>query len=102
MEGEERKKKKEKALEWKKKAEEAVEVGGLSYIDFDRFVKEALKHDGLVRLGEGFVAAGGYICDHNGGWIIGFCRYLGNCTVTEAKLFEDLGCVKPSSGKTIR
>ncbi|TYI40592.1 hypothetical protein ES332_A02G173700v1 [Gossypium tomentosum] len=44
MEGEEGKKKKEKALEWKKKAEEAVEVGGSSYIDFDRFVKEALKH----------------------------------------------------------
>ncbi|KAG8497347.1 hypothetical protein CXB51_008637 [Gossypium anomalum] len=44
MEGEEGKKKKEKALEWKKKAEEAVEVGGSSYIDFDRFVEEALKH----------------------------------------------------------
>ncbi|XP_016740785.1 UDP-glycosyltransferase 85A8-like isoform X1 [Gossypium hirsutum] len=44
MEGEEGKKKKEKALGWKKKAEEAVEVGGSSYIDFDRFVKEALKH----------------------------------------------------------
>ncbi|MBA0707158.1 hypothetical protein Golax_019232 [Gossypium laxum] len=44
MEDEEGKKKKEKALEWKKKAEEAVEVGGLSYIDFDRFFKEALKH----------------------------------------------------------
>ncbi|MBA0851947.1 hypothetical protein Goshw_029409 [Gossypium schwendimanii] len=44
MEDEEGKKKKEKALEWKKKADEAVEVGGLSYIDFDRFFKEALKH----------------------------------------------------------
>ncbi|MBA0551840.1 hypothetical protein Golob_022701 [Gossypium lobatum] len=44
MEVEEGKKKKEKVLEWKKKAEEAVEVGRLSYIDFDRFFKEALKH----------------------------------------------------------
>ncbi|KAK8476631.1 hypothetical protein V6N12_044916 [Hibiscus sabdariffa] len=44
MEGEEGKKMKEKALEWKKKAEAATGVGGLSYSDFDRFVKEALKH----------------------------------------------------------
>ncbi|MBA0581885.1 hypothetical protein Gorai_024047 [Gossypium raimondii] len=46
-----------------------------------------LRTDGLVRLDEGFAAAGDYICDHNGGWIIGFCRYLGNCTKTEAKLW---------------
>ncbi|MBA0735084.1 hypothetical protein Gogos_018961 [Gossypium gossypioides] len=38
------KKMKEKALEWKKKAEEATDVEGLSYCNFDRFVKEALKH----------------------------------------------------------
>ncbi|MBA0551843.1 hypothetical protein Golob_022704 [Gossypium lobatum] len=43
-EGEEGKKMKEKALEWKKKAEEATDVEGLSYRNFDRFVKEALKH----------------------------------------------------------
>ncbi|MBA0851307.1 hypothetical protein Goshw_017337 [Gossypium schwendimanii] len=43
-EGEEGKKMKEKALEWKKKAEEATDVEGLSYCNFDRFVKEALKH----------------------------------------------------------
>ncbi|KAE8706964.1 hypothetical protein F3Y22_tig00110387pilonHSYRG00411 [Hibiscus syriacus] len=44
MEGGEGKEMKEKALEWKKKAEAATDVGGLSYSDFDRFVKEALKH----------------------------------------------------------
>ncbi|MBA0607832.1 hypothetical protein Godav_020095 [Gossypium davidsonii] len=42
-----------------------------------------LKTDGLVRNEEGFAAAGGLVCDHNGGWIIEFCRYLGSCTVTE-------------------
>ena len=44
MEGDKGKKMKEKALEWKKKAEEATDVGGSSYNDFDRFVKEALYH----------------------------------------------------------
>ncbi|XP_021301175.1 7-deoxyloganetin glucosyltransferase-like isoform X2 [Herrania umbratica] len=44
MEGDEGKKMKEKALEWKKKAEAATDVGGASYNDFDRFVKEALYH----------------------------------------------------------
>ncbi|MBA0573978.1 hypothetical protein Golob_001221 [Gossypium lobatum] len=46
-----------------------------------------LRTDGSIRLDEEFAAAGGYVCDHNGGWIIGFCRYLGNCTVTEAELW---------------
>ncbi|XVF61595.1 hypothetical protein PTKIN_Ptkin08bG0142700 [Pterospermum kingtungense] len=41
MEG---KKMKEKALEWKKKAEAATNVGGSSYNNFDRFVEEALYH----------------------------------------------------------
>ncbi|XVF17279.1 hypothetical protein REPUB_Repub10bG0106000 [Reevesia pubescens] len=44
MEGDEGKKMREKALEWKKKAEAATDVGGSSYTDFDRFVKEALYH----------------------------------------------------------
>ncbi|KAK5783307.1 hypothetical protein PVK06_037815 [Gossypium arboreum] len=45
-----------------------------------------LRTDGSIRLDEGVAATGGYICYHNGGWIIGFYRYLGNCTVTEAEL----------------
>ncbi|XVF17278.1 hypothetical protein REPUB_Repub10bG0105900 [Reevesia pubescens] len=45
MEGDEGKKMREKALDWKKKAEAATDVGGSSYTDFDRFVKEALYHD---------------------------------------------------------
>ncbi|XVE86801.1 hypothetical protein DITRI_Ditri18aG0063400 [Diplodiscus trichospermus] len=44
MEGDKAKKMKEKALEWKKKAELATDVGGSSYNDFDRFIKEALCH----------------------------------------------------------
>ncbi|XVF61597.1 hypothetical protein PTKIN_Ptkin08bG0143000 [Pterospermum kingtungense] len=44
MEGDKGKKMKEKALGWKKKAEAATGVGGSSYNNFDRFVKEALHH----------------------------------------------------------
>ncbi|MBA0668471.1 hypothetical protein Goklo_001378 [Gossypium klotzschianum] len=46
-----------------------------------------LRTDGSIRLDEEFAAVGGYVCDHNGGWIIGFCRYLGNCIVIEAELW---------------
>ncbi|MBA0824534.1 hypothetical protein Goarm_021200 [Gossypium armourianum] len=44
MERREGKTMKEKTLEWKKKVEEATDVGGLSYCNFDKFVKEAFKH----------------------------------------------------------
>ncbi|MBA0761023.1 hypothetical protein Gotri_023725 [Gossypium trilobum] len=44
MERREGKKMKENTLEWKKKAEEATGVEGLSYCNFDKFVKEAFKH----------------------------------------------------------
>ncbi|MBA0793961.1 hypothetical protein Gohar_018335 [Gossypium harknessii] len=44
MERREGKKMKEKTLEWKKKAEEATDVEGLSYCNFDKFVNEAFKH----------------------------------------------------------
>lgn len=46
----------------------------------------SLKSNGSVRLDEGFTAARGFVCDHHGGWIIDYCRYLGNCTVVEAEL----------------
>jgi len=42
MEGERGKEMRSKAKDWKKKAEEAVDVGGSSYSNFDRFIKEAL------------------------------------------------------------
>ncbi|KAH1089937.1 hypothetical protein J1N35_017194 [Gossypium stocksii] len=35
----------------------------------------------------GFAADGGCVRDHNGKWVIGFAKYLGNCTVLEAKLW---------------
>ncbi|GLU20497.1 hypothetical protein SLE2022_366910 [Rubroshorea leprosula] len=42
MEGDEGRRKREKALEWKKKAKAATDVGGSSYQNFDRFIKEVL------------------------------------------------------------
>ncbi|GKV18659.1 hypothetical protein SLEP1_g29009 [Rubroshorea leprosula] len=42
MEGDKGKQRREKALEWKKKAEAATDIGGSSYQNFDRFIKEAL------------------------------------------------------------
>ncbi|MBA0860965.1 hypothetical protein Goshw_023008 [Gossypium schwendimanii] len=40
MEGENGKKKKKKALEWREKAHVATDVGGSSYNNFDRFIEE--------------------------------------------------------------
>ncbi|MBA0752113.1 hypothetical protein Gogos_000981, partial [Gossypium gossypioides] len=45
--------------------------------------------DGSIRIEEGFAATGGLVHDHNGGWIIGFCRYLGNCTVIKISIQTD-------------
>lgn len=45
MEGERGKKMRVKAQEWKKKAEAATEVGGVSYVNFDKFIKEGLHYD---------------------------------------------------------
>lgn len=42
MGGEKGKQMRKKAQEWKTKAEEATEVGGSSYTNFDRFIEEAL------------------------------------------------------------
>ncbi|KAG5565246.1 hypothetical protein RHGRI_001219 [Rhododendron griersonianum] len=42
MEGEKGKKMRSRAKEWKKKAEEATNVGGSSYSNLNRFIKEAL------------------------------------------------------------
>ncbi|MBA0689351.1 hypothetical protein Goari_007083 [Gossypium aridum] len=53
-----------------------------------------LSMDGLVRIEEGFTAAGGLVRDHNGGWIIGSCRYLRNCMVTKVKLWGILDGLK--------
>ncbi|KAJ9670126.1 hypothetical protein PVL29_026589 [Vitis rotundifolia] len=44
MEGEKGKQMKKTAMEWKKKAEEATGVGGSSYNNFDRLIKEVLHH----------------------------------------------------------
>lgn len=46
-----------------------------------------LSTNGSIRNEEDFVAARGLVHDQNGGWIIGFCKYLENCTVTEAELW---------------
>ncbi|MBA0817361.1 hypothetical protein Gohar_003780, partial [Gossypium harknessii] len=40
-----------------------------------------------LRQEEGFIAVGGLVQDQNSRWIMGFGRYLGNYTVTEAELW---------------
>ncbi|MBA0582524.1 hypothetical protein Gorai_024666 [Gossypium raimondii] len=48
---------------------------------------EIIPTDGLVRAEDAFVAAGGILRDHNGRWIIGFTKYLGNCVVLDSELW---------------
>ncbi|KAK5833400.1 hypothetical protein PVK06_017225 [Gossypium arboreum] len=43
--------------------------------------------DGSVRFDEGFTADGGCVRNHNGEWINGFAKYLGNCIVLEVELW---------------
>ncbi|KAL5556276.1 hypothetical protein UlMin_038512 [Ulmus minor] len=45
MEGDKGKKLREKALEWKKKAVDATDIGGPSHNEFEKFIKEALHFD---------------------------------------------------------
>ncbi|KAL3651625.1 hypothetical protein CASFOL_004627 [Castilleja foliolosa] len=42
MDGEKGKKMKEKALEWKRKAKEAAKIGGSSYLNLDKLIKQVL------------------------------------------------------------
>ncbi|MBA0780342.1 hypothetical protein Gotri_004454 [Gossypium trilobum] len=44
-----------------------------------------LNTGGSVKIDEGFAATGGCVRDHKGEWIIGFARYLGNCSVLEVE-----------------
>uniref|UniRef100_A0A5B7AAB1 Glycosyltransferase n=1 Tax=Davidia involucrata TaxID=16924 RepID=A0A5B7AAB1_DAVIN len=44
MEGDKGRQMRSKAQEWKKKAEEVTDIGGSSYNNFDRFIKEALHY----------------------------------------------------------
>ncbi|MBA0632683.1 hypothetical protein Godav_001378 [Gossypium davidsonii] len=46
-----------------------------------------LNTDGSVRINEGFATDRGCVTNHNGEWIIGFSRYLGNCIVLEVELW---------------
>ncbi|KAK5794169.1 hypothetical protein PVK06_035378 [Gossypium arboreum] len=46
-----------------------------------------LSTNGSMRIDDGFAMDGGCVRDHNGEWIIGFTKYLGNCTVLEAELW---------------
>ncbi|MBA0562305.1 hypothetical protein Golob_007360, partial [Gossypium lobatum] len=52
-----------------------------------------LRTNGSIRRDEGFVATG-YICDHNGGWIIGFYQYLSNYTLTKAESIEAVNIIQ--------
>lgn len=44
MEGVKGREAKERAVEWRKKAMEATDIGGPSFHDFNTFIKEALLH----------------------------------------------------------
>ncbi|MBA0839444.1 hypothetical protein Goarm_005166, partial [Gossypium armourianum] len=46
-----------------------------------------LNKDGSIRSEDAFTAVGGLLHDRNVGWIIGFNRYLGNCTVLDYEIW---------------
>ncbi|EXB38440.1 UDP-glycosyltransferase 85A1 [Morus notabilis] len=46
MEGDKGEKLREKVQEWKKKSVQATDIGGSSYSDFDKLIKQALHYDG--------------------------------------------------------
>jgi hypothetical protein len=48
MEGEEGKRMKNNALQWKKKAEAAASIGGSSYNNFNKFISEVLHFKGNI------------------------------------------------------
>jgi hypothetical protein len=47
MEGEKGKEMRQKSLEWKKKALEATDLGGSSYNNFHKLIKEILLHNDI-------------------------------------------------------
>ncbi|KAH1079972.1 hypothetical protein J1N35_019733 [Gossypium stocksii] len=49
-----------------------------------------LNIDGAVQLDSGLVATGGLVRDKEGNWIVGFHRFLGNCSVFDAELWGKL------------
>ncbi|MBA0729618.1 hypothetical protein Golax_022533, partial [Gossypium laxum] len=55
-----------------------------------------LNIDGSVRLEDGSAAARGIVRNRNGEWVIGFNRFLGSCSVFEAKLLEAVTTIKES------
>ncbi|MBA0777985.1 hypothetical protein Gotri_005921, partial [Gossypium trilobum] len=50
----------------------------------DEIIK--VSHIWAKQIEDGFTAAGGFVCDHNVGWIFSFIRYLGICTVIDVEL----------------
>ncbi|MBA0749026.1 hypothetical protein Gogos_002992 [Gossypium gossypioides] len=61
-------------------------------------VKDSWNHlipqDGSFRPEDAFTTTGGLLRDQNREWIIGFNRYLGNCTVLDSKLWGILDSLK--------
>ncbi|KAJ8765536.1 hypothetical protein K2173_014658 [Erythroxylum novogranatense] len=55
MEGDDGKRMRKKTLDWKKKAEEATDIGGSSYIGFDRLIREALTCGRKLPQSNGFI-----------------------------------------------
>ncbi|MBA0570243.1 hypothetical protein Golob_003922, partial [Gossypium lobatum] len=53
-----------------------------------------LNTDGVVRVDSGVAAAGEVLSDKNGEWILGYNKYLGNCSILDAKLWGILDSLK--------
>ncbi|MBA0568117.1 hypothetical protein Golob_005630 [Gossypium lobatum] len=45
-----------------------------------------LNTDGTIRVDSRATATGGVLREKNGEWILGYSKYLGNCSILDAKL----------------
>ncbi|MBA0550997.1 hypothetical protein Golob_021901 [Gossypium lobatum] len=64
-----------------------TKFSGLDFVLFSLDGWVYLNTDGSVKSLDMFAAAGRLLRDHNGDWIVGFTRYLGNCEVIDSELW---------------
>ncbi|KAK5772545.1 hypothetical protein PVK06_048834 [Gossypium arboreum] len=50
--------------------------------------------DGVVQLDLGLAVVGGVVCDENRGWVFGYNRYLGKCSIFYVELWGILDGLK--------
>ncbi|MBA0585625.1 hypothetical protein Gorai_016393 [Gossypium raimondii] len=61
-----------------------------------------LNTDGSVKYVDMFATGGGLLRDHNGTWIVGFTRYLGNCEVIDSELWGVLDGLQITLDRSFR